>query len=191
MGGPAVQDATRQHFEQARLRRAITVLQALVGVLAVAVAGLVVGLTQVEGRLRDNASEIHSLRQSIQKGLGDFEPKVDKVIQKLDLASGKADKLDASLSDATGFDSRVDSAIGRANEEVPRSIERFFQDRGARVIAEAVAKPEVESAAHRQASSAIQAALDDAAVRKKFQDLANQVMTNAVDAALQPKKKTP
>ncbi|MCK6530849.1 hypothetical protein L6R50_25920 [Myxococcota bacterium] len=183
MAHSAVNEATRQNFEQARLKRAVAILQVLVGVLAVAVGGLVFGLTQIEARLRENASEVHGLRESIQKALGDFEPKIDTVIAKLDVASGKADQLDASLGDASEFDARVDKAIQRANEEIPRSFEKFFEKEGGRLVAGAVARNEVQEAGRKQAAESMKRAMDDPSVEQKAEDKASKVLTRALDNA--------
>jgi len=181
MSAPSVSESTRQHFEQTRLRRAVTALQVLVAVLSVAVAGLVIGLTQVEARLRENASEIHGLRESIQKALGDFEPKVDTVIRKLDEAGAKADGVNKSLGDATGFDQRVDQAIGRASDEIPRSFERFFKAQGARLIAEQVSTPEVQDAGRKQATESLKQALDDPGVEQKAEQKMTAVLNKSFD----------
>ncbi len=191
MSTGTVSDAHRQHYEQARLRRAITLLQVLVGVLGLVVAGLVFSLTQVEDRLLENASELHLLRESIQKGLGDFEPKVDQVIKKLDVASGKADTLDRSLGNAEGFDARVDSAIGRANAEIPRSIERFFQEKGATVIANAIQQKPVQDAANAKATDALKHALDDPSVGRKAEDVASKALDSAFNNLGKKKSTSP
>jgi cell division protein FtsL len=163
-------ELARSQVEQVRLHSSVRILQAMVGVLLVVCLVLAVGMWRLSSQVLSTTGEVNGLRSTIQDMFSDNLPAVTELQETLAKANAEAVKVNASMADTDQFGERVDEAIAKANEEMPKTMERFFQDRGPELIAEAVASPEVTEAGKEQSTKAMLQALDEPAIENKMNE---------------------
>lgn len=173
-------ELARSQVEQVRLRSSVLILQAMVGVLLLVCLVLAVGMWRLSGQVLSTTAEVNGLRSTIQDMFSENLPAVEELQEALGKANAEAVKVNASMADSDQFGARVDEAIARANDEMPKTMERFFEDRGPELIAEAVASPEVTEAGKEQSTKAMLQALDDPAIENKM----NEKIANGLEEAL-------
>ena len=163
-------ELARSQVDQVKLRSSVVVLQAMVGVLLLVCLVLAVGMWRLSSQVLSTTAEVNGLRSTIQDMFSENLPAVAELQEALGKANAEAAKVNASMADSDQFGVRVDEAIARANDEMPRTMERFFKDRGPELIAEAVASPEVTEAGKEQSTKAMLQALDDPAIENKMNE---------------------
>jgi len=163
-------ELARSQVEQVKLRSSVIILQAMVGVLLLVCLVLAVGMWRLSSQVLSTTAEVNGLRSTIQDMFSENLPAVAELQEALAQANAEAVKVNASMADSDQFGARVDEAIARANDEMPRTMERFFKDRGPELIAEAVASPEVTEAGKEQSTKAMLQALDEPAIENKMNE---------------------
>ncbi len=180
---------TREHFhrelarsqvEQEKLRGSVRLLQGMVAVLLVICGVLAVGMWRLSSQVLSTTAEVNGLRGTIQDMFSENLPAVRELQEALGEANAEAAKVQESMAGSDQFGARVDEAIAKANEELPRTMERFFQERGPELISEAVASDEVAAAGKEQSTKAMLQALDDPAIEQKM----NEKIASGLEDAL-------
>lgn len=173
-------ELARAQTAQAKLRGSIRLLQALVVLLLVVCVALAYGMTRLNGQVLDTTAEVNGLRGSIQELFSDNLPAVRELQGALEAANDEATRINTSMSEGGRFTQQVDEAIARANDEMPKTFETFFAQRGPELLKEAIESDEVTDAGREQTKKFLLQALDDPSIEQKMKDKMGVALEDAL-----------
>jgi hypothetical protein len=145
----------------------------VIAVIQLAVMGaLAYGMWDAGKRIGQTTGEVNGLRENIQDLFSSNVPIAERLQGALERANKSADKLNSSLEGESGINAQIDEAMGRMKTEIPKTMERFFDERGSELMQASMD----DQAFKDQLTGTIKEAMNDPSVTEAMQESVKKAM---------------
>jgi len=174
------QEVVLARFERGQLKKAISMLQILAIVQLGVIVALAYGMWDTGNRMQSTTGEVNGLRENIQGLFAENVPVIKELTESTEKANQSAAGLKERLEGDFGVETKMNEAMDRMKTEIPNSIERFFDKRGAEIMKQSFDDPVVKD----QITQTIKESMQDPEVKKTIED----AVKDAFRAGLTKKK---